>query len=232
MINTHSSRQKNNNIEDKIFNLYPELSRVEKTCWFKLINHCLELNLPPQTIMQTTPGPYDHFLLTLEGQSRAYQIDKSGREVTFYRNHPGDICPNNLHSLFNTQKTKVYINAETAIHALQISATAFHNALQESDVFRDFIFSRLTQSFVAMTVSAQESVFHKLDLRLCNLLINLFNKSKTNTIKVTHQSLANELGTTREVISRSLKALEQKGGLKITRGQLSLLSATKLIDPK
>lgn len=230
MINIHSSREKSHNIEDRVFNLYPELSRLEKTCWFKLINHSLVLSLPPQTIMQTSPGPYDHLLLILEGQSRAYQVDKSGRELTFYRNHPGDVCPINLHGLFNDQKTKIHIKAETAVHALQISAAVFHNALQESDVFQNFIFSRITKSFAAMTISTQESVFHKLDTRLCSILIKLFNQSNNKSIKVTHQRLANELGTTREVISRSLKLLEKKGGLKITRGQLSLLSVTKLTE--
>ena len=216
--------------EENLFSLYPELANIEKSCWFKLINQSQELTLPPQTIMQTIPGPYDHFLLILQGHCRVYQVDESGREVTFYRNYAGDICPDNLYSLFNPEKSNNYIKAETAISALQISARAFHTALQESDVFRRFIFSRLTQSFSAITHSLQNAVFQKLDARLCSLLKDLFTKSEHNTLKITHQRLANELGTTREVISRSLKLLEKQGCLKITRGQLTMVSPEKLTN--
>lgn len=214
--------------DDILFSLYPELSQIEKTCWLKLLNHSQVLNLPPQTNMLAPLGPYEHFLLLLEGQSRVYEADENGREVTFYRNYPGDICPNNLQNLFNFKTTQNLIKAETAIHALQISSHAFHTIMQESEVFRDFIFSHMTQKFSELTVTLQNAVFQKLDSRLCNLLKDLFKQSEHNTLKITHQKLANELGTTREVISRSLKLLEKKGCLKITRGQLTITSPDKL----
>lgn len=230
MTNSDSKIKSHGSAGDNLFSLYPELSQIEKNCWFKLINHSLEINLPPQTTMQSTSGPYDHFLLILKGQVRVYQIDDNGREVTFFRNYPGDICPDNLSCLINSEKTKNHIKAETAIHGIQISASAFHTAMQESDVFRNFIFSRLTKKFAGVTQTLQEAVFNKLDARLCHLLKDFFIQSEANTLKITHQRLANELGTTREVISRSLKTLEQKGCLKITRGQLTMIDPEKLRD--
>lgn len=218
----------NSTVEDRLFSLYPELAKIEKNTWFKLFNQSLLFTAPPHTAMQTRPGPYDHFLLLIEGSTRVYQADESGREVTFYRNYPGDVCPINLNRLFETSDAAPYIQAESVINALQISSRAFHQVLQESDIFRKFIFSRLSYRFIDMTQTFEDSVFNKLDSRLGLILKKLLTHAPKNTLNITHQKLANELGTTREVISRSLKTLENKGFLKITRGQLTMISPEKL----
>lgn len=215
--------------ETQLFSLYPVLQRINKESWFKLINQSLIYNAPPRTILQTQPGPYNHFLLLLEGSTRAYQSDDNNREVTFYRNHPGDICPQNLNTLFNSQQSTATVQAETAIHALQISSRAFHQALAESDIFRKYIFSRMSHSLTELTSTIENTVFKNLDSRLCLLLDKLFRLNSCNTLTITHQQLANEMGTTREVISRSLKTLENKGCIKLGRGQLTLVSVENLI---
>jgi len=228
MNNTSPVQQQISSLSEQLFSLYPELSQIEKSCWLKLLNKSLIFNAPPQTIMQTLPGPYDHLLLLIEGNTRAYKADDSGREVTIYRTFPGDLCSTNLQNLFNTKPACLYIQAEKAIHALQISAQAFNEAISESEIFKQFIFSHVSKSFTEVTHAYGEMVFNKLDTRLCNQLKKLFSKSNGQPLNITHQQLANELGTTREVISRSLKALEKQGCLKITRGQLTMISPEKL----
>lgn len=229
MINTDTNFTLNNSLETRLLSLYPELTRVDKDSWSHLISRSVIFNAPPKTIMQTTPGPYEHLLLLIEGRTRAYQSDDSGHEITLYRNNPGDICCANLQNLFKVQHNCHYIQAETKIYALQISASAFHSAIEESEIFRQFIFSRFANRINQITSDLQDITFKQLDARLCLLLKKLFTKSENNFLNITHQQLANELGTTREVISRSLKLLEKTGCLKITRGQLTMISAEKLI---
>ncbi|MDH5517053.1 MAG: Crp/Fnr family transcriptional regulator [Gammaproteobacteria bacterium] len=216
--------------ETELFSLYPLLQRIQKDCWFKLINQSLIFNAPPGSMLQTLPGPYNHFLLLLEGRTRVYQVDENNREITFYRNYPGDICPQNLSSLFSSQQSAAYIQSETAIHALQISSRAFHQALAESDIFRHYIFSRMAQGLTELTQTVEQTVFKNLDSRLCLLLDRLFQQSQYKPLMITHQQLANEIGTTREVISRSLKALENNGRIKLGRSLISLTTEAKLIS--
>lgn len=215
-------------LSESLLSLYPELNNIDPAHWLRLINQAQPYSAPPHTMMQTQPGPYDHFFLLMEGSTRVFQTDENGRELTFFRNYPGDICPHNLHKLFHSTPGNGYVQAETAIHGLQISQRVFNQVLLESESFRTFIFRRLSRSFNDLTASLEESVFSKLDIRLCHLLHKLFTRCGQPTLKITHQQLANELGTTREVISRSLKELEQKGCLKITRGYLTLVAPEKL----
>ncbi|MDH5391832.1 MAG: Crp/Fnr family transcriptional regulator [Gammaproteobacteria bacterium] len=228
MANKETALSYTEDLESHLFSLYPELQKIEPQCWFKLISQSLFFHAPPQAILHTLPGPYNHFLLLIEGSSRVFQSDENKREVTFYRNHPGDICPHNLDTLFNAQQSDAYVQADTAIHALQVSSKAFHLALQESDIFRRFIFSRMSSRFNELTSTLESTVFKNLDSRLCLLLNKLFKQSVNNSLSITHQQLANEIGTTREVVSRSLKTLEKKGYIKMNRGQLIMMSEDKL----
>jgi len=208
--------------------IYPFLAEMDHQSHFKLMNHSLQISLPPQTFLQTANGPYDHLFLLLEGNTRIFQCDENGRELTFYRNYPGDICNLNVKQLFDNSDPTSMVRAETAIHGIQISKRVFLQTMSSSEVFRDAIMKSLTQRFDQVTDLMQRSVFHKLDKRLCQLLQDLFKHTGQSTLKITHQKLANELGTTREVISRSLKQLEKEGCLKITRGHLTMLSEEKL----
>ncbi|MDH5393211.1 MAG: Crp/Fnr family transcriptional regulator [Gammaproteobacteria bacterium] len=228
MIDNQQTATFNTSDETRLFSLYPELAQVEKKCWFKLINQSLIYTAPPKTIMQTSPGPYDHLLLLIEGSTRAYHADDSGREITLYRNLPGDLCSANLQNLFQAPQSCHYIQAETSVYAIQLSARAFHQSLEESPVFRQFIFCHFARRFNEISLNLQDITFKQLDARLCQLLKKLFTQSAAGSLNITHQQLANELGTTREVISRSLKLLEKSGCLKITRGQLTMVSPEKL----
>ena len=216
------------NLQDDIYAIYPFLAEMDPQSSFVLMNNALPVSLPPQTFLQTEKGPYEHFFLLLEGNTRVYQCDENGRELTFYRNFPGDICSMNLHQVFHQQPAQALVRAETAIHGLQISANIFKQTIKTSDIFRDQVFAQLTSGFDQLAKQMQRAVFEKLDSRLCKLLQEMFKRSQQLNIKITHQKLANELGTTREVISRSLKALENKGCLKINRGQLIMVDPSKL----
>ena len=216
------------NLQDDLSTIYPFLSEMGHNSAYTLMNNSLPISLPPQTFLQTENGPYDHFFLLLEGNTRVYQADENGRELTFYRNFPGDICSMNLHQLFHKQPAQALVRAESAIHGIQISSRIFQQTLESSEIFRQYVFAQLTAGFEQLTLQMQRAVFEKLDSRLCKLLQEMFSRSQQLNIKITHQKLANELGTTREVISRSLKALENKGCLKINRGQLIMVDPSKL----
>ena len=214
--------------QDDLLSLYPAIAEMDHQSRFILMNNSLVTTLPPQTLMQADGGPYQHLFLLLEGVTRAYQCDDNGRELTFYRNYPGDICPLNIQSLFNKSESNYLVRAETVVHGIQISGKVLQQCMTTSDVLRNFIMQHMSNSFNQLAMKLQESVFHKLDQRLCHLLSDMFSHSNETTLKITHQKLANELGTTREVISRSLKALENQGCLKITRGKLTMVSPEKL----
>ena len=109
-----------------------------------------------------------------------------------------------------------------------IPAESFHRALSQSEGFRNLILSTLAQRLNGMMQLVERVTFQGLDLRLACLLGQHFRQRNIARLPITHQELAGELGTTREVISRLLKEFERMGCIKLYRGQIELVSPDAL----
>ena len=96
-------------------------------------------------------------------------------------------------------------------------------AMASYEPFREFILFNLTDRFNDVLALMEETVFESLDTRLICLLARLSRETKNDTLQVTHRELARELGSSREVISRLLKALEKQGCIKLGRGVIQIL---------
>jgi len=104
----------------------------------------------------------------------------------------------------------------------------FQNAMAHSEAFRTYIVATLARRLNDAMRLVEQVAFQRLDLRLACLLGQLFGSRNAASIEMTHQELANELGTTREVMSRMLKEFERMGCLRLGRGQIELLSPEAL----
>ena len=100
------------------------------------------------------------------------------------------------------------------------SAEQFHRAMKVSDAFRMLILSSLVDTVCTMVQTFYDTAFEPLDMRLACLLGRLFERNNADTLDVTHQELSQELGTSREVVSRLLKKLEQQECIVLKRGQI------------
>lgn len=100
------------------------------------------------------------------------------------------------------------------------SAEEFYKAMKVSDTFRMLILSSLLDTVCTMVQSFYDTAFEPLDMRLACLLGRLFERANSNSLDITHQELSQELGTTREVVSRLLKKLEQQKCIVLKRGRI------------
>jgi len=91
-----------------------------------------------------------------------------------------------------------------------------------SEHFRKLVLSSLARSVSEIMIAFHNTAFERLDMRLACLLGQLFERAQSDTIRITHHEIALELGSTREVVSRILKQLEQQGCLVLSRGQIQL----------
>ena len=169
-----------------------------------------------------------NFILLLEGTIRIYQMAEDGREVTLYRIQPGDICLISLNSLLNNEPFNAGARCETEVRALVLRQGDFHRAMEISDNFRNLVLKSLTASISSLTGNFYDLAFQRLDMRLACLLGRLFERANSDTIQVTHQALAQELGTTREVISRLLKQFKQQQCISLARGRISINNKSSL----
>ena len=166
------------------------------------------------------PGdPCENYLLMLEGCIRIQLISENGREISLYRVKPGDSCVLTTSCLLSGQCYPAEAYTEVDVRAFLLSAADFQQALGQSDFFRNFVFSNLAQRLTGVITRMDDVVCSSIDTRLARFLLEADN----NTLSVTHQALATELGSAREVISRHLKHFESREWVKLGRGTIELL---------
>jgi CRP/FNR family transcriptional regulator len=118
--------------------------------------------------------------------------------------------------------------AESEIELALIPHLQFKDALAGSENFRSFVLTTLSRRLGQMMSLVEQVAFRQLDLRLAWLLGHLFGQGSSPRLRITHQELAMELGTSREVISRMLKEFERMGCIILRRGEIELLSSDTL----
>lgn len=165
--------------------------------------------------------PCSGFPLLLQGSVRVVKVSPNGREILLYRVEPGQGCIMSGGCLLGHSEYSASGIAEQDVTFLVIPPSMFQQLIVEFEPFRDFIFSMYSARLAEVMELVEEVAFRKLDARLAQLIIH-----RGPFITETHQRLADELGSVREVVTRVLRNFEDRGWLKIEREKLTVL------DPK
>lgn len=160
------------------------------------------------------------FLILLSGNVRVQLISSGGREVTLYRIGPGGSCILTTSCLLSREHYPAEAITEADTRALAISKTAFQAALEKSTWFRKFVFDGFSSRLASVIQKIEEIAFTSIDVRLAAFLLDL-NDNRTQ--EVTHQDIAVELGTAREVVSRHLKRFQSQGWVELGRGKITVV---------
>ena len=166
-----------------------------------------------------------NFILVIDGCVRVQLSSQGGREVTLYRVRPGDTCALTTSCLIGKEDYPAEGIVEEDVTALMVPDDEFRQALLDSETFRLFVFRGFSGRLCAI-VSRMESVTLKtIDERL---ILQLLKGDSDVLSNVTHQSLATEIGTAREVVSRKLRRFEDEGLIRSSRGQIKILDRERL----
>ena len=205
---------------ESLFEVFPQLADDQNMEWLEILKRTQDFHYPANTMLATSGALCTGFMLILDGSVRVYQDVDDGREVTLYRIGSGDICLMSLNSLIHNRPFRGNAISETNISILAFDAKDFHLAMRVSDNFRHLILVNLVDTVCGMMHAHHGAAFESLDTRLAALLSNLFEQSDSGSLSVTHQELAQELGSSREVISRLLKKMEKNDFIILKRGEI------------
>ncbi len=169
-----------------------------------------------------------NFLLLLEGTIRVQQASESGREIVLYRVSAGESCALTTACLMGHEHYQGEGIAERPIEAVAIPRDTFDELIANSSVFRRFVFTAFSARITDLFRVIEEIAFARIDVRLAQKLLQL--KNAKGEIEATHQRLAVELGTAREVISRQLNEFQRRGWLKSGRGVIAIVQEGALQD--
>ncbi len=202
---------------------YPALTEnADAHCWDMLANARLQ-TFKADTTLFYQGMECKNLMLIVEGCVRVFRHSHEGRELTLYRVEPGQLCIHNLSNLVEGVNPQLTAKTESLIRGLVISRQAFHNALDMSPSFRNYVLRTLTERLSLLTNLVSGFAFDRLDLRVAVWLIQQFERTCAHPIKITHCEIAHELGTTREMISRILKDFEHKRCIRLARGRIHLI---------
>ena len=162
----------------------------------------------------------------ISGVVRVYKIGETGREITLYRFGLGESCVLTANAILSRQSFPASATVEQAAEVVLVPAEVFRDWVRRSDAWRDFVFELLSQRLASLMAVVNEVAFRRLDVRLADFL--LARSRHANPVRLTHQAIAAELGSSREVISRVLEDLAQEGLVQPARGQITVLDPAAL----
>ena len=203
---------------------FPPLLALEPNARDTLIKSARIVEAPIGTIGYREGGACGAYVMRLAGQSRVYKMSSSGREILLYRVAAGETCVITTTCLLGHSNYPASTIVEEPIRDVIIPSAAFNQLMIDSAVFRRFVMTNYGVLISDLIVLLDEVAFHSLDARLAKLLID----SGSSSVDRTHQLMADELGTAREVVSRQLKRFEQKGWVALGRGHVEISDRAKL----
>jgi CRP/FNR family transcriptional regulator len=156
--------------------------------------------------------------LVLEGRIRVSKRAESGREIRLYGVHPGELCIVTVSCLLGGSAYPATGIAESEVSALALPRPLFIRLTAEHAAFRDMVFGLFAERLTGLMTLVEEVTFHKLDQRLAAWLA-----TRVPLILASHQDIAQELGSVREIVSRLLKQFEEQNLVRLGRERIEVL---------
>jgi CRP/FNR family transcriptional regulator, anaerobic regulatory protein len=163
--------------------------------------------------------------IVLKGSLKVFKLDEDGREMLLYYIKPGESCVMSfLGATCNgTSKIKAVVEEEAEVLILPVHKAT--ELIRENPQWTQFIFELYNRRFEELLSVVNAIAFQKVDVRLYELLKTKVRMLKTDELNMTHQQIADELGTAREVVSRLLKQLERDKKISLGRNKIKILAA-------
>jgi len=212
-----------NDTQSRLLLQYPMLHEIPPAERKTLLASASVMHVPAATVLFDENQPCQGFPLLLSGSIRVIKAAPNGRELQLYRVIPGESCILTSSCLLGHTRYQARGIAEQTLEMVLLPASAFHALLGSCEAFRSYVFHLFSDRITDLMQLVSAVAFQKLDQRLAKLLIN-----KTSPIHATHQVLADELGSAREIVSRLLKGFAEQGWVKLGREQVDITDAAAL----
>ncbi len=207
---------------NQLTQVYPALLEVSTALRAGFQLEAKLIQAPADTILFDLEEECRFFVMVLRGSIRVSH-PSSRRELLLYHVLPGDSCMMTVSCILGETPYQARGVVEEDLLAYALPARLFREFVLQSDAFRSSVFSAFGQRILHLIELVQQVAFDRLDQRLARLLLE-----RSGRLRCTHQQLADDLGTAREVISRYLKEFDTAGLVRLTRGEIHILDRRSL----
>ncbi|MPS75201.1 Crp/Fnr family transcriptional regulator [Epilithonimonas hungarica] len=190
----------------------------------KEITESRDLKLfPAGTVILDIDSYVNYIPLVMSGSVKVVRTEEDGREILLYYLTPGESCISSILSGLTQDTSKVKAVVEEDAEILMLSLVKAKEWLTKYPEWSTFVFELYHKRFEDLVTMVNSIAFQKVDARILYLLDQKSQLYKSKELNVTHQQLADELGITREAVSRVLKQIETDGKIKLSRNKITLL---------
>lgn len=167
--------------------------------------------------------------ILLSGAVRVFKVGETGREITLYRFDRGESCILTANCILGNQQFPAIAVVERDAEAIVIPATAFRDWVNRYEPWRDYVFDLLSRRLATVMAVVDEVAFRRMDARIADFLARRLTPASPS-LRITHQEIAAELGTSREVVSRILEDFTEGRLIETGRGAIRLLDHAGLMQ--
>lgn len=180
------------------------------------------------TLIHSGSADCTGLLLIRSGQLRAYILSDTGREITIYRLFDRDICLLSASCMLRSIQFEITIEAEKDTELWVIPAEIYQGIMEESAAVSNYTNELMASRFSDVMWLMEQIMWKSLDKRVAAFLLEEAAIEETTVLKRTHESIANHLGSHREVITRMLRYFQKEGMVRLSRGTVELTNVPKL----
>ena len=167
-------------------------------------------------------------LLVKSGQLRAYLLNDEGREITICRFFEMDICLFTAACVMPNMQFDIFIEAEKDTEIWIIPACLYKNLMDESLVMANYAHDLITNHFTELMWLMEQIMWRSFDKRLAKFLLEESALEESDSLKITHEKIANHMGTAREVVTRMLRYFQSEDMIRLTRGTVDIRDKKRL----
>jgi len=209
-------------LANELRTLYPALADLDDAALAAVLQRAQVMRVPAGTSMFGEGSPCRQFPLVLEGSIRVAKAS-DGRELQLYRVMPGESCVLTGGCLVGGRDYPATGVVERDARLVVLPKPVFDELLATHAPFRQYVFSLFAERLTDMMTLVEAIAFHKLDRRLAAALLG-----RGKVVALTHQQLADELGSVREIVTRVLRGFADQGWVQSSRGSIEVLDAAAL----
>jgi len=190
-----------------------------------VMREAIPMTVPAGTLLFDAGNACQALPLIISGSIRVFKRAENGREISLYRVNPGELCIVTVSCLLGGDSYPATGVSETEVTALALPRPLFLALTESLPSFRQAVFHLFGERITGLMQLVEEIAFRKLDQRLAGLLA-----ARAPLLRGSHQQLADELGSVREIVSRLLKQFEDQGWIRLGREKIEVLDADALGD--
>lgn len=178
------------------------------------------LELPDKQVVFSQGQSCENYIVLAAGQVKVFTRSADGRELVLYRINAGEMCVLTTSCLLGGSHYPAEAVTEAAVEAYLVPRNRFSELLDSDTQFRHFVFDSFSQRLTALMAQMEQVTLDSVDQRLSRFLLQ---QAQNDCLQITHQDIAVNIGSAREVVSRRLKELEKQGVVRLSRGKIELL---------